>query len=243
MKKLLANFHEIRGETGGKVVDYLGKEEYKFDRYGKMPELENFLMKRDNQQAYQFYYRVFGPSIYGNAFTMNMFSEGREYTEAIKIFTESDEAYGLFVLEDNWDVWHEQAKKEFQKDCVALSLDLAGAPFGDEGSGSQSGNSEVDSQSGSTDSRSVWCDVRGYDNEMYRRKNVSRRIVGQRYSIKGMTAEGRSRLRSLEIEVHEDRLQKGEAFYQHLKKLMTLEVFHGGLLQEGTVEEDDFRMM
>jgi hypothetical protein len=243
MKKLLTNFHVVEGERGGKVVDYLGREDYKFDRYGKMPELECFLLKREKKENYQFYFRVFGPSIYGNAFTMSMFSEGREYKEAIKIFTESDEAYGLFALEDNWDVWHEQAKKEFGKDCVALGLDVVGAPFVDDGTGSQSGNSVGGSLSGSTDTSSVWCDVVGYDNEVYRRRAPARKVVGQRYSSKGMTDEGRSRLRSLEIEVHDDRLERGEAFYLDLKKMMAPEVLLGGLLKQDTVEDDDFRMM
>ena len=140
-------------------------------------------------------------------------------------------------------MWHEQAKREFHKDCVALGLDVVGAPFGDDDTDSLSENSGGGSMSDSTDSSSVWCDVLGYDNVLYRRKAPDRKVVGQRYSCKGMTDVGQSRLRSLEIEVHEDRVQRGEAFYRDLKILMTPEVNHGGLLEQNLVEEEDFRMM
>jgi hypothetical protein len=243
MKKLLADFYVVGGGSGGKAVDYLGREDYKLDRHGKIPELECFLLKREKEENYRFYYRVFGPSIYGNGFTVDMFSEGRAYNEAVKIFTESDEAYGLFVLEDNWDVWHEQAKKEFQKDCDALGLDVMGAPFVDDAEGAGSGNSVSGSLSGSTDASTVWCDVVGYDNELYRRRAPAMKVVGQRYSLKGMTDVGRSRLRTLEIEVHEDRLQRGEAFYLDLRRMMAPEILIGGLLKQHSVEEEDFRMM
>jgi hypothetical protein len=240
MKKLLANYHKVDSD---KVVDRLGRDDYRFDKCGQMPELESFLSMRNNENGYRFFIRVFGPAVYGSAFTVDMFAEGCVYAETLNIFTESDEAYGLFVLEDNWDVWHQQSRIEFQRDCQALRLDVVGLPSGDNDEVSRSGSNDNSANSRSSGDSSGWCDVMGYDNEMYRRRVPARKVVAQRYSLKGMTEIGRKRLKHLEMEVHKDRLQQGEVFYLKLKEVMLPEVICGGQCQQDMEEEEDFRMM
>jgi hypothetical protein len=240
MKKLLANYHKVDSD---KVVDRLGRDEYKFDKLGQMPELESFLAMRDNERGYRFFIRVFGPAIYGSAFIVDMFAEGRVYAETLNIFTESDEAYGLFVLEDNWDVWHQQATTEFQKDCQALKLDVIGLSSVVNDVISRSESYDDCGNSRSSGDSSVWCDVVGYDNVQYRRRAPSRKIVAQRYSLKGMTETGRKRIKDLEMEVHKDRVEKGEDFYLKLKEVMLPEVISGGQCRQDSGGEEDFRMM
>jgi hypothetical protein len=243
MKKLLADHHTVQGDKSGKAVIHLGRDEYKLDKYGRMPELECFLKKREDEESFEFFFRVFGPAICGTSFGVDMFSEGRQYKDTLSIFTESDEAYGLFILDDNWDVWHEQAKDDFKKDCDAMNLVVRGITSCDDGEEQSDGKSVENSSCSLSDEHSVWCDVIGYDNRVYRRKIKTKKIVGQRYSSKGMTDVSQQRLRELEMEVHEDRKRRGEVFYDRLKRLVAPEILAGGQSKQEIAEEDDYRMM
>ena len=81
-----------------------------YDRYGEMPDLNEMLEMRSNRDAYRFYWMVFGPHVYGkDTFRKDVFAPYMDVEMSRKVYTENDEAWGLLVLEDNWEVWWEMA--------------------------------------------------------------------------------------------------------------------------------------
>ena len=101
---------------------------YSLDENGPIPEIEAFLDLRVNQKAFQFLTCVFCPAVYGSNFMIDVFAQGKQYVDAVQIFTESDEAFLLFLLEDNWGVWYEAAYMEFKKEAIDMNVEIEHMP-------------------------------------------------------------------------------------------------------------------
>jgi len=77
----------------------------------KMPELEEILQLRDNQEghdAYCYYLYHFLPYIVGKHKWRKEFNRSAVFDN---LYTASDEAFGLLVLENNWDRWKWEAER------------------------------------------------------------------------------------------------------------------------------------
>ena len=128
-----------------------------------------------------------------------------------QVFTENDEAWGLLVLEDNWEMWWDMAAQDYRK-CMRernvdreigseeeSSLDTNGVPRSEEEDVFSVGGGTVDCQ------------------------RIARRVVlTQLYSSKrtlGLSQLGFDRLEVLEEKVHQDRCGDGHIFYDYVKLL------------------------
>lgn len=200
-----------------KLVERMGLR-YGYDECGQMPELESFLELRKNEKAYIFYLRVFGPALCGNAMMIDMFAPAKTYVDACTVFTESDEAFGLFMLDDNWEVWFQAALTEFQKEVKDMNLEIEDLTEHDELFSGACDSSVVTETSGSNHTESV--DVVGFDGKIYRRTIVRKNVLTQRYSTKGMSQSGFQRLDELEVGVEEDRVNHGNRIYDKIKEMV-----------------------
>ena len=196
------------------------------DRHGKMPDLTEMLKMRSNKEAYRFYWMVFGPLVYGkDSYRKEVFAQFMTVEMARKVFTENDEAWGLLVLEDNWDMWWEMATEEYKNHMRERNIDVPSS-------------SEEDS---STDTnglpKSQEEDVISEGGTMDRRKIARKSVMTQLYSSKktmGMNQQGFDRLELLEEKVHNNREKDGRVFYDYLRYSFIQVI--GGELLEGTKE-------
>jgi hypothetical protein len=179
------------------------------DRHGEMPDLTKMLEMRSNKDAYKFYWMVFGPHVYGkDTFRKDVFAPYMDVEMSSKVFTENDEAWGLLVLEDNWEVWWDMAVQEYREYMCDRNVDIGST-------------SEEDT---STDTnglpRSEEEDIMTVGGTMERRRIARRVVLTQLYSSKktmGLSMQGFDRLEVLEDKVHQDRIQDGKVFFEYMK--------------------------
>ena len=179
------------------------------DKYGKMPDLNEMLQMRSNKEAYKFYWMVFGPHVYGkDSFRKDVFAPFMTVELSRKVFTESDEAWGLLVLEDNWEMWWDMAVQDYKTYMRERDIDI--------GSSSEE-DSSLDSDGLP---RSEEEDVMNIDGTMDRRRIARRLVLTQLYSSKktlGLSQQGFDRLEELEEKVHMDRINDGKVFYDNVR--------------------------
>jgi hypothetical protein len=204
-----------------KLAEKMGKK-YEQDENGPMPEIEGFLEMRSNEVAFRFFMCVFGPTIYGSLFLVDVYAPGKLYEDAATVFTENDESFALFLLEDNWGVWYQSACNEFKEEATEMRLDLPEMLATDMETSTDSGASVAVSESGDN-AESEDVDVLGYDGETYRRRFSTKRVLVQKYSHNGMTNKGFSRLEELEVLVATDRERNGKVFYTAMKQVLLKE--------------------
>jgi hypothetical protein len=181
----------------------------RYDRYGEMPDLNEMLEMRSNKEAYRFYWMVFGPHVYGkDTFRKDVFAPYMDVEMSRKVYTENDEAWGLLVLEDNWEVWWDMAVREYRNYMRERNVEIESA-------------SEDDT---STDTnglpRHEEEDIITLGGTMDRRKIARKVVLTQLYSSKktmGMGREGFDRLEVLEDKVHQDRIEDGKGFFEYMK--------------------------
>lgn len=219
-----------------RIAEKMGRR-YQVDTHGIMPELESFLEMRKNQTAFRFFTCVFGQTIYGSSFLVDMFAPGNAYEDTATVFTENDEAFGLFLLEDNWWVWYEAACAEFKKEASDMKLEIPDLMVNE--IDSLTSDDSVTGMSESGESQiSEYCDVQGFDGKIHRQKCRKKNMTVQTYSSGGMTETGFSRLEELEELVEKDRMEKGKAFYHDLKELLVNQDMMNG---EGRKDEGKTR--
>jgi hypothetical protein len=196
----------------------MGKR-YEQDENGPMPEIEGFLEMRSNEAAFRFFMCVFGPTIYGSLFLVDVYAPGKVYEDAATVFTENDESFALFLLEDNWGVWYQSACMEFKEEAAEMRVELPDIFATIIKSTTDSVTSVAVSESGNSE-ESEDVDVLGYDGETYRRRFSTKRVLVQKYSHNGMTNKGFSRLEDLEVLVETDRERNGRVFYTAMKQVL-----------------------
>jgi hypothetical protein len=169
-----------------------------------MPDLTEMLKMRSNKEAYRFYWMVFGPLVYGkDSYRKEVFAPFMTVEMAAKVFTENDEAWGLLVLEDNWEMWWEIATEEYKKHMRDRNIEI---PSSREKDSSTDKNGEPKSQEQ---------DVISEGGTIDRRKIARKSVMAQLYSSKktmGMNQQGFDRLELLEEKVHNDREKDGSVF-------------------------------
>jgi hypothetical protein len=180
------------------------------DRHGKMPDLTDMLCMRSNQEAYRFYWMVFGPHVYGkDSYRKDVFAPFMSEELARKVFTESDEAWGLLILEDNWELWWDMAEKDYKNYLRDRNIEVGGSSSEEDTSVDSSGNPLSEEQ-----------DVMSPGGTIDRRKIARKMVLTQLYSSKrtlGLSQLGFDRLEVLEELVHDDREKKGKDFYDYMK--------------------------
>lgn len=210
MKKYWAGKYKIADKMGAKYQD---------DLWDQLPTLDAFLELRKNPEAYKFFFCVFGPAVYGTSFTKHVFAPSKTWADALAAFTESDEAWALFVLEDNWNKWRQASLMEFEKEARSMNLSVDW--------------DEAESEAGSSITSTEEMDIVDYHENIVRHKVLKKMVITQQYSDGGMNGEAHDHLEKLEEMVGEDRELYGEAFYLKVKA----EVLKSGLMG------DDMRMM
>ena len=189
-------------------MKFMGRKT-QLDRYGEMPSLKDMLQMRKNQQAYRFYWMVFAPLVYGqDNFRKDVFAPFMSVERARKVYTESDEAWGMLVLEDNWDVWWNKAAQEYDEYMTEIN-DVYVQRHLDQPSIVLNGRAFTEESETLT-----WTNYRNSG-------GTSKRVnLPQLYSSKktmGLSQYGYDRLEVLEEMVHEDRMEDGKVFYEHIK--------------------------
>ena len=180
------------------------------DRHGLMPDLTEMLCMRSNREAYRFYWMVFGPHVYGkDSYRKDVFAPFMSVDMARKVFTESDEAWGLLILEDNWELWWDLAEQDYKNYMRDRNIEIGGS--------SSEEDTSVDSNG---DPLSEEHDVMTVGGTIDRRRIARKMVLTQLYSSKktlGLSQLGFDRLEVLEDLVHADREEKGEKFYAYMK--------------------------
>jgi hypothetical protein len=191
------------------MMEHMEKSD-RLDRYGRMPDLTEMLRMRSNQEAYKIYFMVFGPHVYGkDTYRKDVFAPFMSVELSRKVFTESDEAWGLLILEDNWEMWWDMAAQDYKNYMKEQNLEV-------EGSSSEE-DSSLDS---SGDPRSEEQDVMSVNGTIERRRIARKVVLTQLYSSKktlGLSQLGFDRLEVLEDKVHQDREADGKVFYDYMR--------------------------
>jgi hypothetical protein len=70
---------------------------------------------------------VFGPHVYGkDSYRKDVFAPFMSVDMARKVFTESDEAWGLLILEDNWELWWDLAEQDYKNYMRDRNIEIGG---------------------------------------------------------------------------------------------------------------------
>jgi hypothetical protein len=153
---------------------------------------------------------VFGPHVYGkDSYRKDVFAPFMSEELARKVFTESDEAWGLLILEDNWELWWDMAEKDYKNYLIDRNIEVGGSSSEEDTSVDSSGNPLSEEQ-----------DVMSPGGTIDRRKIARKMVLTQLYSSKrtlGLSQLGFDRLEVLEELVHDDREKKGKDFYDYMK--------------------------
>ena len=180
------------------------------DRHGRRPDLTEMLGMRSNQEAYRFFWMVFGPHVYGkDSYRKEVFAPFMSEEMARKVFTESDEAWGLLILEDNWELWWDMAEQDYKNYLKDRNIEVGGSSSEEDTSIDSNGAPYSEEQ-----------DVMLQGGAIDRRRIARKMVLTQLYSSKktlGLSQLGFDRLEVLEDMVHDDRESKGKEFYDYMK--------------------------
>ena len=199
------------------------------DSYGAMPDLNEMLEMCSNKDAYRFYWMVFGPHVYGkDTFRKEVFAPYMDVDMSRKVFTENDEAWGLLVLEDNWEVWWEMAVQEYRVYMKERRVEI-----GDNGTDDPTMISHGEVSMAEDNALSL-----GGAGE--RRKIARKMVLTQLYSSRrtmGLGQQGFDRLEVLEDKVHEDRNKDNGTFFEYVKQSYVRD--QGSIKKKRGLDKDD----
>lgn len=191
--------------------------EERLDDLGRLPSLAGFRKMRRDKGAYEFFMKTFAKAVYGiDSLYSEVYGTSITWDASAAAFTENDEAWTLFILEDNWAKWEHKAKKDYRGELEQHGLEVAGWLLSD------TEDSSVDSEGNFLDEEedTILQNGAGGGTRFDRVPVVRVLVVNSLYSNsknQGINQKGHNRFESLELLVAEDREERGEEFFIHMK--------------------------